>query len=155
MDNLFFEDYNCYLPCYGCMIMTGINPGTFSPKGSDKHKYLIVAIHQIMEENGWKGIEKHIGTQYDLIIYVNPDSNLEKIELKAQVLGTRLNVNFLGRFAKKNILDKIFDLNTYEIPKKFELAKYVADDGSILNEQRLRNAIGIVVKELEDAADKK
>ncbi|WP_292484417.1 hypothetical protein [Methanohalobium sp.] len=135
--------------------MSGINPGTVSPKGSDKHKHLIVAIHQIMEEYGWRGIEKHIGSQYDLIIYVKSDSNLEKIELKAQVLGTRLSVNFLGRFAKRNILDKIFDLNTYEIPKKFELAKYVADDGSILNEQRLRNVIGIVLRELEDAAGKK
>ncbi|MFP4654587.1 MAG: hypothetical protein ACLFMM_02750 [Methanohalobium sp.] len=131
--------------------MSGTNPGTTSTRGSDKHKYLIVAINQIMEENGWKGIEKHIGSQYDLIIYVKSGSNLEKVELKAQVLGTRLNVNFLGRFAKKTMLDKIFDLNTYEILKKFELAKYVADDGSILNEQRLRNTIGIVIKELEDA----
>ena len=123
--------------------------GTSGSAGDDKS--LIVAIHQIIEESGWKGIETNFGVSSHNMVYIMPDSHLDKIEVKATVRGNYLDVNFLGFTPKKGLLDKVFDLNVQDVPKSFHISKYVLDK-SIQNEQRLRNAIGVVLKELENIA---
>ncbi len=123
--------------------------------GSSKDRYLIVALHQLMEEYGWRGIEKRFTSVRHTIIYIKPDSNLDKIELKANILGNRMDVDFYGSTPQKGILDKYFDFNVRVVRKTFELDAYVSDDLKITNEQNLRNAIGIVLKELEDVVQKK
>ena len=124
--------------------------GTSGSAGDDKS--LIVAIHQIIEESGWKGIETNFGVSSHNMVYIMPDSHLDKIEVKATVRGNHLDVNFLGFTPKKGLLDKVFDLNVQDVPKSFNISKYVSSDKSILNEQRLRNVIGVVLKELENVA---
>ncbi|HJH31587.1 MAG TPA: hypothetical protein C5S50_05295 [Methanosarcinaceae archaeon] len=116
-----------------------------------KDKYLIVAIHQLMEGYGWNGIEENFGVESHNMVYIKSESHLERIEIKAHVMGVFLNVSFLGISPKKGTLDKALDFNTQEIPKKFEISKYVSSDLKILNEQRLRNAIAVVIKQLEMA----
>ncbi len=122
-----------------------------SAAGSGKDKFLAVALHQIIEENGWKGIEKHFSVNYQMI-YVKSGSSLEKIEVKAHKLGNHLEVKFLGVTPKKNLLDKFFDFNVREIPKSFDLNKYVSDDMQVVDEQQLRNIVGVVIRELENVA---
>ena len=134
--------------------MRDTQTGTSTAVNVDKDRYLVVAIHQIMEEYGWNSIENHFGVNYHNIVFTKPHSSLEKVELKAQVIGNHLDISFLGVSDKKGVLDKFFDFNVREIPKKFDLNKYVSDEMKILNQQRLRNAVGIVIKELEDSAKK-
>jgi hypothetical protein len=128
-----------------------------SPTGShsSKDKYLVVAIHQMMEEYGWRGIEKQFGVVKHHIIYVKPDSPLEKIELKSNILGNHMDVDFLGVTPKKSILDKVFDFNVRVVRKTFEIDKYVTNDLKITNEQNLRNTVIVAIKELEDIGSKK
>ncbi|WP_406658197.1 hypothetical protein V7O62_06530 [Methanolobus sp. ZRKC2] len=122
---------------------------------SSKDKYLVVALHQLMEEYGWRGIEKHFGFVKHHIIYVKPDSPLDKIELKANVLGNHMDVDFLGVTPKKGLLDRVFDFNIRVVRKSFEISKYVSNDMKILNEQSLRNNVVIVIKQLEEAVESK
>ncbi len=131
------------------------NPSTGSSTGgsSSKDKYLVVALHQLMEEHGWRGIEKHFGSTKHHIIYVKSGSPLDKIELKANVLGNHMDVDFLGVTPKKGLLDKYLDFNVRVIRKSFEISKYVSPDQKIINEQALRNNIIVVVKQLEEAAE--
>jgi hypothetical protein len=119
---------------------------------SSKDTYLVVALHQLMEEYGWRGIEKHFGSFKHHIIYVKSDSPLDKIELKANVLGNHMDVDFLGVTPKKGLLDKYFDFNVRVIRKSFDISEYVSKDQKIINEQILRNTIIVVTKQLEDAA---
>lgn len=51
-------------------------------------------------------------------------------------------------------MSKIFDFNVLETTKRFDLNKYVSDDMKVLNEDRLRNVISVVIKELENASKK-
>ncbi|WP_406670337.1 hypothetical protein V7O67_14240 [Methanolobus sp. ZRKC4] len=120
---------------------------------SSKDKYLVVALHQLMEEYGWRGIEKHFGFVKHHIIYVKPDSPLDKIELKANVLGNHMDVDFLGVTPKKGLLDRVFDFNIRVVRKSFEISKYVSNDMKILNEQLLRNDIIVVIRQLEEVAE--
>ncbi|MCD4703194.1 MAG: hypothetical protein K8R64_02650 [Methanosarcinaceae archaeon] len=129
--------------------MSDSNIGTGAAVDFGKDRYLAVAIHQVMGEYGWKGIEKHFGADYK-IIYIKSDSPLEKIEVRAHKMGNRLDVEFLGSTPKKGLMDRVFDFNVREIPKKFSLNNYISDDMKLMNEQRLRNIVGVVVKELED-----
>lgn len=131
------------------------NPSTGSSTGgsSSKDKYLVVALHQLMEEHGWRGIEKHFGSAKHHIIYVKSGSPLDKIELKANVLGNHMDVDFLGVTPKKGLLDKYFDFNVRVVRKSFEVSKYVSQDQKIINEQALRNNIIVVIKQLEEAAE--
>ncbi|MGP8321954.1 MAG: hypothetical protein ACT6FE_06495 [Methanosarcinaceae archaeon] len=133
--------------------MSDHSTGKGDTAASAKDKYLIVAIHQLMEEHGWNGIEENFGVESHNMVYINSESHLERIEIKAHVMGTFLNVNFLGVSPKEGTLDKALDFNTKEIPKKFEINKYVSPDLKILNEQRLRNTITVVIKQLEMAAE--
>jgi hypothetical protein len=128
-----------------------------SPTGShsSKDKYLVVAIHQMMEEYGWRGIEKQFGVVKHHIIYVKQDSPLEKIEIKSNILGNHMDVDFLGVTPEKSILDKVFDFNVRVVRKTFEIDKYVTNDLKITNEQNLRNTVIVAIKELEDIASKK
>ncbi|WP_407355577.1 hypothetical protein [Methanolobus sp. WCC5] len=132
------------------------NPSTGSGTGasSSKDKYLVVALHQLMEEYGWRGIEKHFGSVKHHIIYVKQGSPLDKIELKANVLGNHMDVDFLGITPQKGLLDKVFDFNVRVVRKSFEIDKFVSDDMKITSEQNLRNTIVIVIKSLEDVAKK-
>ena len=130
--------------------MSDTTKGTGGSAGDDKS--LIVAIHQIIEESGWKGIETNFGVSSHNMVYIMPDSHLDKIEVKATVRGNYLDVNFFGFTPKKGLLDKVFDLNVQDVPKSFHISKYVSSDKSIQNEQRLRNVIGVVLKELENVA---
>ncbi|SFM86116.1 hypothetical protein [Methanolobus profundi] len=131
------------------------NPSTGSGTGtsSSKDKYLVVALHQLMEEYGWRGIEKHFGFVKHHIIYVKPGSSLDKIELKANVLGNHMDVDFLGITPQKGLLDKVFDFNVRVVRKSFEIDKYVSKDMKITNEQDLRNNIIVVVRQLEEVAE--
>ncbi|WP_094227311.1 hypothetical protein [Methanolobus psychrotolerans] len=132
------------------------NPSTGSGTGtsSNKDKYLVVALHQLMEEYGWRGIEKHFGFVKHHVIYVKPGSPLDKIELKANVLGNHMDVDFLGATPKKGLLDKVFDFNVRVVRKSYEINNYVSNDMKIINEQSLRNSIVVVIKQLEEAAEK-
>lgn len=123
--------------------------------GSSKDRYLIVALHQLMEEYGWRGIEKHFTSGRHTIIYVKPDSPLDKIELRANVLGNHMDVDFYGFTPKKGLMDKFFDFNVRVVRKSFDASTYVSDEMRIINDQNLRNAIIIVIKELEEVAQKK
>ncbi|MEA1985698.1 MAG: hypothetical protein U9N13_08635 [Euryarchaeota archaeon] len=134
--------------------MSDSNTGKGAAADSGKDRYLAVAIHQVMGEYGWKGIEKHFGADYK-IIYIKPDSPLEKIEVRAHKLGNRLDVGFLGFTPKKGLMDRVFDFNVREIPKEFSLDNYISDNMGLLNEQRLRNIVGVVIKELEDLKKKR
>ena len=134
--------------------MSDSNVGIASGGIVGKDKYLAVAIHQIIEEYGWKGIEKNFGADHNMI-YVKSGSLLDKIEVKAHKVGNRLDVSFLGITPKKGLLDKIFDFNVREIPKSFELHKYVSDDMNVLEKQHLSTIIEVVLKELEDVAQGK
>ncbi|MDK2825568.1 MAG: hypothetical protein PWQ44_744 [Methanolobus sp.] len=131
------------------------NPSTGSGTGtsSSKDKYLVVALHQLMEEYGWRGIEKHFGFVKHHIIYIKPGSPLDKIELKANVLGNHMDVDFLGVTPQKGLLDKVFDFNVRVVRKSFEISKYVSNDLKITNEQDLRNNIIVVIKQLEEVAE--
>ncbi len=129
--------------------MSNSKTGTGAAADSGKDRYLAVAIHQVMGEYGWKGIEKHFGADYK-IIYIKSDSPLEKIELRAHKLGNHLDVKFLGFTPKKGLMDRMFDFNVREIPKEFPLNNYISDDMELMNEQRLRNILGVVIRELED-----
>ncbi|WP_292461588.1 hypothetical protein [Methanolobus sp.] len=122
---------------------------------SSKDRYLIVALHQLMEEYGWRGIEKHFASSKHTIIYIKPDSSLDKIELRANVLGNHMDVDFLGFTPEKGLLDKVFDFNVRVVRKSFETSTYVSDEMKITNEQNLRNTVIIVLKQLEEAAEKK
>jgi len=122
---------------------------------SSKDRYLIVALHQLMEESGWRGIEKHFASGRHTIIYIKPDSILDKIELKAFILGNHMDVDFLGFTPQKSLLDKVFDFNVRVVRKSFEISKYVSEEMKIINEQNLRNTVIIVIKQLEEAAEKK
>ena len=133
--------------------MSDHSTGKGDTAASAKDKYLIVAIHQLMEEHGWNGIEENFGVESHNMVYINPKSHLERIEIKAHVMGVFLNVSFWGISSEKGTLEKSLDLNRKEIPKKFEINKYVSPDLKILNEQRLRNTITVVVKQLEMAAE--
>ncbi len=132
------------------------NPSTGSGTGtsSSKDKYLVVALHQLMEEYGWRGIEKHFGFVKHHIIYVKPGSPLDKIELKANVLGNHMDVDFLGVTPQKGLLDKVFDFNVRVVRKSLEIEKYVSNDMKIKNEQDLRNSIVVVIRQLEEVAEK-
>ena len=125
---------------------------TDAPVGADR--YLTVAIHQLMEECGWKAIETNFGIESHNMVYIKPDSLLEKIEIKAYVHESMLNVSFLGTVSKKGLMDKLFDLNVQEIRKTFNIAKYVSQDMKIQNEQRLRNVVTVINSELENTAKK-
>ncbi len=131
------------------------NPSTGSSTGtsSSKDKYLVVALHQLMEEYGWRGIEKHFGFVKHHVIYVKPGSPLDKIELKANVLGNHMDVDFLGVTPQKGLLDKVFDFNVRVVRKSFEINKYVTNDMKITNEQDLRNNIVVVIRRLEEVAE--
>lgn len=131
------------------------NPSTGSRTGtsSSKDKYLVVALHQLMEEYGWRGIEKHFGFVKHHIIYVKPGSPLDKIELKANVIGNRMDVDFLGATPQKGLLDKVFDFNVRVVRKSYEINKYVSNDMKITNEQLLRNDIIVVIRQLEEVAE--
>jgi hypothetical protein len=131
-------------------VMSDTIKGTSGSAGKDKP--LIVAIHQIMEESGWKGIETNFGVSSHNMVYIMSDSNLDKIEVKATVRGNYLDVNFLGFTPKKGFLDRVFDLNVQDVPKSFKISKYVSSDMNIQNEQILRNVIGVVLKQLENVA---
>lgn len=122
---------------------------------SSKDKYLVVAIHQMMEEYGWRGIEKQFGDMSQHIIYVKSDSLLEKIEIKSNILGNHMDIDFIGVTPKKGLLDKVFDFNVRVVRKTFEIDKYVSDDFKIKNEQNLRNTVIVVIKELESIATQK
>ncbi len=122
---------------------------------SSKDRYLIVALHQLMEEYGWRGIEKHFESGRHTIIYVKPDSPLDKIELKANVLGNHMDVDFYGFTPQKGLMDRFFDFNVRVVRKSFEISKYVSDEMKILNDQNLRNTIIIVLKGLEEVAQNK
>ncbi len=132
------------------------NPSTGSGTGtsSSKDKYLVVALHQLMEEYGWRGIEKQFGFVKHHIIYIKPGSPLDKIELKANVLGNHMDVDFLGVTPQKGLLDKVFDFNVRVVRKSFEISKYVSNDLKITNEQDLRNNIIVVIRQLEEVAEK-
>lgn len=122
---------------------------------SSKDKYLVVAIHQIVEECGWRGIEKQFSDMKQHIIYVKSDSLLEKIEVKSNIVGNHLDVDFVGVTPKKGLMDKIFDFNVRVVRKTFEIDKYVSNDFKITNEQTLRNTVMVVIKELEAIAAQK
>ncbi|WMW25896.1 hypothetical protein RE474_04040 [Methanolobus sediminis] len=132
------------------------NPSTGSGTGtsSSKDKYLVVALHELVEEYGWRGIEKHFGSVKHHIIYIKPGSPLDKIELKANVLGNHMDVDFLGVTPQKGLLDKVFDFNVRVVRKSFEISKYVSNDMKITNEQDLRNTVVVVIKQLEEVAEK-
>lgn len=121
---------------------------------SSKDKYLVVAIHQIMEEYGWRGIEKQFGVVKHHIIYVKPGSPLQKIELKSNIVGNHMDVDFLGMTPEKGLMDKVFDFNVRVVRKTFEIDKYVTNDLKVTNEQNLRNTIIVAIKQLEDVASK-
>jgi len=123
---------------------------TGAPVGADR--YLAVAIHQMMEECGWKAIETNFGIESHNMVYIKPGSLLEKIEVKANVHAGLLNISFLGAVSEKGLMDKLFDLNVQEIRKTFNLSKYVSPDMKILNEQRLRNTVTVITTELENTA---
>jgi len=122
---------------------------------SSKDKYLVVAIHQIMEECGWRGIEKQFSDMKQHIIYVKSASLLEKIEVKSNIVGNHIDVDFVGVTPKKGFLDKVFDFNVRVVRKTFEIDKYVTNDFKITNEQTLRNTVMVVIKELEVIATQK
>jgi hypothetical protein len=123
---------------------------------SDRDRYLVVAIHQIMEEYGWKTIGNHFdaGFHFHNMIFVNPKSLLERIDLKTRMIRGHLDVSSFGATNNKGILNKFFDLDVRKIPKTFNLCKQVSDETAIINELLLRNAVGIGTKELEDSANK-
>jgi hypothetical protein len=122
---------------------------------SSKDKYLVVAIHQIMEECGWRGIEKQFSDMKQHIIYVKSASLLEKIEVKSNIVGNHIDVDFVGVTPKQGFLDKVFDFNVRVVRKTFEIDKYVTNDFKITNEQTLRNTVMVVIKELEVIATQK
>ncbi len=123
--------------------------------GSSKDRYLIVALHQLMEEYGWRGIEKHFESGKHTVIYVRPDSLLDKIELKANVLGNHMDVDFFGYTPKKGLMDKFFDFNVRVVRKSFEINRYVSDEAKITEEQHLRNMVALALRQLEEVAEKK
>ncbi len=125
-----------------------------TPKKAGKDKYLMVAIHQIIEGYGWAAVENHFAENYFNFIYRKPGSSLEKIEIKAYYVGNHLDMSFIGYTGKKSLMSRIFDFNVLETTKRFDLNKYVSDDMKILNEDRLRNVISVVIKELENASKK-
>ncbi len=125
---------------------------TDAPVGADR--YLIVAIHQMIEECGWKAIETNFGVESHNMVYIKPDSLLEKIEIKANVHASMLIVAFLGTVSEKGLMDKLFDLNVQEIRKTFNVAKYVSPDMKLKNEQSLRNVVTVITNELENTAKK-
>ena len=51
-------------------------------------------------------------------------------------------------------MDKVFDFNVRVVRKTFEIDKYVTNDLKVTNEQNLRNAIIVAIKQLEDVASK-
>jgi outer membrane lipoprotein-sorting protein len=122
---------------------------------SSKDKYLVVAIHQIMEECGRRGIEKQFSDMKQHIIYVKSASLLEKIEVKSNIVGNHIDVDFVGVTPKQGFLDKVFDFNVRVVRKTFEIDKYVTNDFKITNEQTLRNTVMVVIKELEVIATQK
>jgi hypothetical protein len=83
---------------------------------------------------------------------VKPGSPLQKIELKSNVVGNHMDVDFFGMTPEKGILDKVFDFNVRVVRKTFEIDKYVTNDQKIANEQSLRNTIIVAIKQLEDIA---
>lgn len=117
---------------------------------SSKDKYIVVAINQLMEEYGWRGIEKQFGDVKNHIIYVKPNSPLDKIELNSYIIGNHIDIDFSGITPQKGILDKVFDFNVRVVRKQFEISKYVNDEFKIQNEIDLRNIILIVIKQLEE-----
>ena len=131
------------------------SPSTGTGGSSSKDKFLVVTLHQLMEEYGWRGIEKHFGSVKLYIIYVKSDSPLDKIELKANVLGNHMDVDFLGVTPKKGLLDKYLDFNVRVVRKSFEISKYVSQDHKITNDQALRNTIVVVIKQLEESAEER
>jgi len=87
--------------------MSDSNAGMASGGIVGKDKYLAVAIHQIIEEYGWKGIEKNFGADHKMI-YVKSGSLLDKIEVKAHKVGNRLDVNFFGYNSKERTFRQNF-----------------------------------------------
>ncbi|MCS3923101.1 hypothetical protein [Methanosalsum natronophilum] len=124
-------------------------------KKAGKDKYLMVAINQIIEDYGWVIVENHFAENYFNFIYRKQNSFLEKIEIKAYYVGNHLDMSFIGYTGKKSLMSKIFDFNVIETTKRFDLNKYVSDEMQVLNKERLRNIISVVIKELEQASEKK
>ncbi len=124
-------------------------------KKAGKDKYLMVAINQIIEDYGWVIVENHFAENYFNFIYRKQNSFLEKIEIKAYYVGNHLDMSFIGYTGKKSLMSKIFDFNVIETTKRFDLNKYVSDEMEVLNKERLRNIISVVIKELEKASEKK
>lgn len=116
-----------------------------------KNHILMVAIDQLFQEQGWRKIEEHFNVADYQLIYVNEDSQLNKIDVKAAVLGGLLRVNFLGQARPKGFIQKLLDLNTTEIPKTFKVDTYVSNEMKLLCGDRMRNIVTIVIKELEAA----
>jgi hypothetical protein len=65
-----------------------------------------------------------------------------------------MDVDFLGITPQKGLLDKVFDFNVRVVRKSFEIGKYVSNDMKITNGQSLRNDIIVVIKQLEEVAEK-
>jgi len=117
-----------------------------------KNHILMVAIDQLFQEQGWRKIEEHFGVADYQLIYVKDESLLNKISVKAAVLGGLLRVNFVGQARPKGFIQKLLDLNTTEVPKTFKIDAYVSDELKIMCEERMRNIVTVVIKELEAAA---
>lgn len=132
--------------------MSNDNGANISSPRSSKDKYIMVAIHQLMEEYGWRDIEKQFGVIHSHFIFIKPDSFLDKIEVNSNLLGNHIDVDFLGVTPKKGILDKVFDFNIRVVRRQYDVSEYVADDYQIKNESNLRNSVLLAIKQLEEFA---
>jgi len=119
---------------------------------TQKNHIILVALDQLFQEQGWRKIEEHFGVADYHLIYVKDESILNKIDIKAAVLGGLLRVNFVGQARPKGFIQKLLDLNSTEIPKTFKTDSYVSNDLKLLCEDKMRNIATVIIKELEAAA---
>ncbi|MCL7412576.1 MAG: hypothetical protein M8353_03040 [ANME-2 cluster archaeon] len=115
-----------------------------------KENLLMVAINRSVVNNGWKLLEENFRSSDFFSMFAKKESPLNRISIKASVLGNMLKVNFIGERTSRSSMEDIIDSNIYEISKTFNVNMYVTDDLEMSNIQLIFNTVCLVIRELED-----
>lgn len=114
-----------------------------------KEYVLMVAINEAIQQNGWRNIEHNFNPHDYHFYYKKTESALKSITVKGTTMGSILKINFIGEREPHGKLEKLLDANIYELPKNFNVHRYVTDDMELVNEQELHNTICLIVGKLE------
>ncbi|HID26342.1 MAG TPA: hypothetical protein EYP22_00610 [Methanosarcinales archaeon] len=122
-------------------------------KTAEKDNILIVAIHEIVQEEGWIPTKTYFGADEHEMEYKKSGSPLKKLEIEAERVGNSLKIEFEGKKHKSSgisgLIEDALDLDEKELHAHLDLHRYVTDDMQIINESELREFVKSHIELLE------